>query len=699
MDKKKNINNQKKSPMWLNRFIAKESNQWICMGIIIEIIFVPINYVLNLVDHVEYVLPGSSQSNLWWHLAFLFWPRIITYFPVYLIGAMAGVLIFMLNWHKIKMNYADLNMDQKGSSRWTTLEELKSQYRSIPEKNESYPGKGGFLVSRYDDKLLIDDTPVNNLIIGTTRSGKGETVIFPMIDLYSRAKDKSSLCIMDPKLDLYAASKAVLEQRGYKILILNLTECSKGIQYNPLQIIIDAYKKGNYSEAELLCNTFAASLFPTDKKSGQEQFWNLNAINVLCALILALVEDCISEGHEEKINMYSLMNLFQEMIQIPDADGRYVLDLYFQSRPERDRAKMKYATVASAPPKTKGGIFATMTQNLTLFTYEEIAKMTCGNSIDLKDMGFGDQPIALFLGVPDYDTSRHFLASTFISQLYYVLAKSASLAPAGKCAREVVFLLDEFGNMPRISNFDHIITVCLGRNIKFNLIIQAIEQLQEKYGDQEAKIIMANCGNIMYLLTSAYYTAQTISQMLGNATITNIDRSGTELSYEKSFREDYIAKPLLDPNQLMNELPEGCNVVCRSLKRTDLNGQDIHAYPIYNHDETRFKYRYQYLLDTFPAGQSIDMIIPQPLYEVDLAACVYYPLIYISIQRGMCPQWLAVKNKLLEYWPKEKFDGLTLEQIKREVAADETINEADKKSIIKYLTPSALNLKMNQGGL
>ena len=58
-------------------------------------------------------------------------------------------------------------------------------------------GGGGVPIAWNKEKnvIYIDDSPVNNLIIGTTRSGKGETFVVPTIDIYSRATKKPSMII------------------------------------------------------------------------------------------------------------------------------------------------------------------------------------------------------------------------------------------------------------------------------------------------------------------------------------------------------------------------------------------------------------------------------------------------------------------------------------------------------------------------
>lgn len=47
------------------------------------------------------------------------------------------IAVFMLVY-KIRTAYKDLNVHQKGSERWTTLDEIKQQYRSVPEKGKEF---------------------------------------------------------------------------------------------------------------------------------------------------------------------------------------------------------------------------------------------------------------------------------------------------------------------------------------------------------------------------------------------------------------------------------------------------------------------------------------------------------------------------------------------------------------------------------
>ncbi|MBU4643072.1 VirD4-like conjugal transfer protein, CD1115 family [Bacillus toyonensis] len=662
---------------------------------------------------------------------------------LYLILFLIASLCTLQFTYKIRSSFKDLNHNQKDSSRFATLDEVKQQYRSIPDKTERYEGKGGVVISRYDvvscksilkqakrvidakgmekwgeikklkdsakaGRLLIDDGAVSNLIIGTTRSGKGETFVFPTIDAYSRAEIQPSLIVNDPKGELLAASKKTLEQRGFHIEVLNLDKPLESMSYNLLQLIKDAYKQGDTATAQTLCNTLSYSLYYNPNV--KDPFWNNSSMSLCNALILAIIDKCIEEKTEDKICMYAVANMLSELGSkeiVIDKQGntKNVLDIYFEMLPADSVAKMQYATSNFAKGgTTRGGIFSTTMSKLSIFTFEGIAKMTSRNNIDLKRIGFGksihgkgtprvrvqiifpdgskesiktdtegrfelnfkqkvkngqrihvmesetkkkmivevqtinkdtgettykvvekqdglqienivifEKPIAVFMIVPDYDSSNHVIASIFIRQLYFVLSKYAGLARGGKCHREVVFLLDEFGNMPPIDDMGNIVTVCLGRNIRFNLIVQALPQLKTKYGDASTTI-QDNCGNQIYIQSGNKETAKEISEKLGNQTINSLSRSGKGLSIDKSKTEGIDTKPLLTPTELMR-FQEGESAVIRFMKRRDNNFEKIEPFPILNRGKTVMKYRWEYLWDDFDTDQSILDIDIRSLHE------------------------------------------------------------------------------------
>lgn len=509
----------------------------------------------------------------------------------------------------------------------------------IDELSEKLVNKFGYTWEKIDEleKSCLKNVEKENC--ETIDLWKGEMFVIPSIDVYSRAEKKTSMIITDPKMELYKCSKETLEKRGYIVHLLNLDDPLHSMGFNPLEQIKEEYMNGNYAEAELLAQAFSYSIFNPDSPANTDSFWQDTSSSLLTALILAHVDDCLREHEEEKINMYSIINTFTELATITNEKNPNVtaLDSYFAQRPALDRAKMKYAGIQVTGDRTKGSIFASMLTKLTIFTFENIAKMTAKSSVQLENIGFSEKPMAIFLGIPDYDKSTHFLATVFIRQLTFVLEKKATRSKTGKCDRPVKFICDEFGNLPAIEGMANIITVCLGRNISFDLYIQAHSQMKKLYGD-DAETLMGNCGNHIFILTNDDATAKNFSENLGNETIVDIQRSGDKLTMKKYFSESTMEKPLLSMNQL-EELQEGECVIKRVMKRRDLKGHRIRPTPIFNSVESGkvFLFRYEYLQNTFPNPDQIDMnkMNPEDCSYIQLENIVFdYRKAFAHFQNG-----------------------------------------------------------------
>ena len=690
------------------RSLATSAWLWRCLAFLIAlpaVLFLVLNVafqflqqtIQNLFEDGKLTTGSPLQYDpIWWTT--LAWSTSLAFALLGVCFLLGGFLLL-----KYWLNFRDLKAAQKGSARFTTFQELKQQYRDVPDRKETYTGSGGVPVGRYRDRLYIDDSAVNNLVIGTTRSGKGETFVFSTIDLYSRAERQSSMIINDPKGELFAASKETLEVRGYQVEVLNLMNPSQSMSYNLLQLTIDAYLDENYSLAQQYARSVAYMLYHDPK--AKDPFWSNSSTDLCTALILGLCEQAKHEP--EKITMYNVALMLSDLGSrtVTDDMGQEqsALDTFFAAFPENHPARMQYATLHFSGGQTRASILANTNAKLGIFTLDATARLTAQNSLDMKLIGFNrwirgralplsrltfhfpsgrqlalttdddgsfvlhheeilevdtditvesegqryivtltgwneadgifdgmtdapidireirqhPHPIAVFLIVPDYDPTLNVIASLYVKQVYTSLARVASQATSGRCERQVIFLLDEFGNMPAIEGMANIITVCLGRNIRFNLVIQSYSQLENLYGE-DWKTIDGNCGNTHYLLTADESTAELISKKLGEQTIVTKSRSGQTFSLSKSKTESVDGRRLLTATEVMG-LKEGEMLIIRVIKRQDKQQKRIQSYPLFLTGRTVMKYRYEYLADDFNTDRSInDLVIPCAHAHLDL---------------------------------------------------------------------------------
>lgn len=63
--------------------------------------------------------------------------------------------------------------------------------------------------------------------------------------------------------------------------------------------------------------------------------------------------------------------------------------------------------------------------------------------------------------------------------------------------RNAYFILDEFGNLPKMENLDGMVTVARSRGIRFLFVLQSFAQLAAKYGKEIAEVVKSNCNEFV----------------------------------------------------------------------------------------------------------------------------------------------------------------------------------------------------------
>lgn len=258
---------------------------------------------------------------------------------------------------------------------------------------------------------------------------------------------------------------------------------------------------------------------------------------------------------------------------------------------------------------------------------------------------FENKPTALYMIVPDFDKSKHILASMFITQLYSMLNKKCLENANLRTDRTVYMFLDEFGSMPIIESMDSKITVNLSRWIIFVLFVQSYNQLN-KYGDA-GKVIKENCGTKIFIQSNDGNTIEEISEKVGVHTVSDISKSGKYLASDKSESEHLKEKRIL-PKHEIEKIKANESIVLRTSKRFDLKGRGIKPYAIYNHGETELIPRHKYL-DNFKQTENLYALTSKKYAEnnISLDSILYVPK-YIQNQIKLTSNESVEKSYLSE---------------------------------------------------
>lgn len=596
------------------------SNKRVVRGICIVIsliIFFFCNMVIQTFANLGKVIQGTFRT------ADLFVIDIGRFGVLYLF-ILIGISIFVAyTYYKIKVNFEDLNVGQKGTSRFMTLEEIQATYKEIADKEVPFKGIGGLPMSRYGDRLYIDDRVNNNFIIALTRGGKGELYVIPSIDIYSRAEIQTSLIVNDLKNgELSRACIPHLIKRGYDVRILDFIRSDHSNSFNLLQTAADYYEAGNIPLCQQSCRKIAFSLY--EDATVKDRFWVDAPIALFSAVAMAHVIDCCASGEKEKINIYSVTIFISTLAGLKDPKTQEsALDIFFQSRSVHDPARLLYTTIQFSEGKTRASVLSIAFSKLNIFTYQNIVEITSSSDFNVEDIGFGDKPVALFIRLPQNNAAYYPIASIIFSQIHFILTNKADAEMMGKCPRPVKFIGDEIFNGAPLENLDTILSMCLSANISYDFYAQSYDQVKAVYGDK-SNIILENCSTKIYIMSDSKDTREEFSEKLGKKTIKNVSRTGQRLSIDKTITENYDEKPPLTPAEL-TDLKEGETVVLQTLKRQALDGSLIVSRPILNSGETRLLYRYKYLPEFDPNAPLDYSLLNLPPKHIDAEQIVYLP--------------------------------------------------------------------------
>ena len=399
-----------------------------------------------------------------------------------------------------------------GYSSWAKDKDIKEQsgIEKVDPLADTLDAAGIPLINN-GKEMWVDNGEYHNLVIGSTGSGKTQTVVKPMVNLL--AKKGESMIITDPKGEIYKYSASYLKEKGYKIIVLNFREPNRGNSWNPLTLPFKYYRAGNPDKAIELLNDVALNILYDPSNKNESDFWEKSAADYFSGLALGLFQD----GKEEEVNLNSI-NVMSTVGEERYATSNYIKE-YFGMKGEKSNAYMFASSTINAPNDTKGGLLATFRQKIRNFsTGEALSEMLSYSDFDMKDIGNGKT--AVFMIIHDEKKTYHSLMTIFIKQCYETLIDAAQ-ENGGKLPERTNFILDEFANMPPLKDVDAMVSAARSRDIRFTFIIQNFAQLNDVYGDNVAEIIKGNCGNIVYLISTEMKALEEISKMCGEVKVTD----------------------------------------------------------------------------------------------------------------------------------------------------------------------------------
>lgn len=350
----------------------------------------------------------------------------------------------------------------------------------------------------------------NMLVIGQTGAGKSANIFQPSIYRLAGHKDAGSLIIHDPSGSLFEASAGYLARTGYDVRILNFGDAKRSIGYNPI------VRTNTLAQI----NRIASMLVQNSLNSSADNFWNLQAVNLL-SLVIRLVK--YSEVKDQ--TFFKVRQLLIRFSSDENAMDHWVEKIEDQS------ICHEYKSFQSFDEKLRVGIIATALSALQIFSDDQVVKVTAYDSLSL-DI-FRIKKTALFITNPVSDQGYLApLTSIFFEQLFGKLLKMPR-----PCHLDIFCLIDEAGIL-QIPGTTLVNTLTNIRKYRAGIAlgIQDIGQLA-RFGRGLQQTILTNCYTQVYFTGQGLETARNLEETLGK----------TEYQDEEGRK---LIRPLMTLNQI-----------------------------------------------------------------------------------------------------------------------------------------------------
>ncbi len=545
------------------------------------------------VDGIMYVLSDKYVIMGW----LILWG--VTCVPIIYIVQLRVERNYVLK--RIRGETAAIEGNLENSHFITKKEMLKKGFRTVTSREELRQSADGVPIgcTEKNGELEVTFAPekIHALVLGTTGSGKTATFVIPSIRILAETQTKPSFLFTDPKGELYEKTAWALRANGYDVKVLDFRHPETSAHWNPLETAFEKYRKAQYvaeyttyngkgyelfgkeySENEIAAaemtekqkledeafddvNTIVSAICPVNER---EPIWDNGAKSLIQAVVLAMLEDSQNPTIELPLEKFCLYNV-AKICSKTDDDCRYLKE-YFSDRPKTSLAVQYSNMVLSAPDKQRGSYMSSVAEKLQLFTDRGVCSMTSGKS-DIAISEADERPTAIFLLLPDEKQNRHGLGSLFISEAYKRLVEKA-IANGGALKRTMYFIMDEYGNMPKIDGVEGMFTVGRSRGIIQIPVIQSYSQIIAKYGTETANTIFGNCNIEIFVGAKDEDTCKRFSEKLGNYTVlstSSSDSAATRLgkATEHNFSENMRERPLMYPQELrlLNNKKDMGNVV------------------------------------------------------------------------------------------------------------------------------------------
>lgn len=295
---------------------------------------------------------------------------------------------------------------------------------------------------------------------------------------------------------------------------------------------------------------------------------------------------------------------------------------------------------------------------------------------------YSENPKAVFLVTPPHLMKYAKLVLILVKQLVDLnFDKSYMTKSNQKPLYKTRFMLDELGNLQSeghgISGFETMLSIGLGQDQQFTIILQTLQQLRDVYGESVDKIVQGNTSNIVFLKSTDDSMLDTLQKMSGTRHVTYRDSKtvtkdterlvkGLNVEGKVSYTMNTKEEPVISYND-MAFISERNSIVFRAGDA-----------PVWNRNETILPMSWRLFQDTIvhPGHEYTLQTIPTLSSALDFDVRLNQPDFEKMLAKRMLQAENAVDCKVI-YQEAYEYKDVDIARLDPDVYSDEVMELVD----------------------
>jgi type IV secretion system protein VirD4 len=497
--------------------------------------------------------------------------------PVIILIASSAALVIVIGGLSMLAHYYSLSgirnktvgHGQHGTAHWATKSEVRRTFIYVPfapklwREGKNLPMAQGIILGCVGGKgaltAMVDTDDVHTMMVAASGAGKTAYFLYPNLE-YACACGMSFLCT-DTKGDLFRNYASIAKNKyGFNTAIIDLRNPTRSDGFNLLHLVnkyMDIWVRqpknlAAKAKAEKYAKIISKTIVNASGDSaqyGQNAFFYDAAEGLLTSTILLLAEYLApNDGENEKRHIISIFKLVQDLIAPSKVKGKSQFQLLIDKLPSEHKARMFAGAALNSAEQAMASVLSTVLSRLNAFLDSEMEQILCfDTAIDAEK--FCNEKSAIFVVLPEEDTTKYFMVSLMLQQLYREILTVAD-EHGGRLKNRIMFYLDEIGTIPPIESLELMFSASRSRSLLLVPILQSITgQLVKNYGKEGAEIIVDNCQDVIFGgFAPNSQTAQELSKALGSYTA--MSGSVSRGKNDPSQNLQMIERPLMTADEL-----------------------------------------------------------------------------------------------------------------------------------------------------